>query len=31
MNSTKAIFIVIIIAIGVSALSHFTHTPILGV
>ena len=30
MNSTKAIFIVIIIAIGVSALSHFTHTPILG-
>lgn len=31
MNSTKAIFIVIIIAIGVSVLSHFTHTPILGV
>ena len=31
MNSTKAIFIVIIIAIGVSAFSHFTHTPILGV
>lgn len=31
MNSTKAIFIVIIIAIGVSALSHFTHTPILSV
>lgn len=31
MNSTKAIFIVIIIAIGVSALSHFTHTPILGI
>ena len=31
MNSTKAIFIVIIIAIGVSALSHFNHTPILGV
>ncbi|WP_247927477.1 PTS system mannose/fructose/sorbose family transporter subunit IID [Streptococcus constellatus] len=31
MNSTKAIFIIIIIAIGVSALSHFTHTPILGV
>lgn len=31
MNSTKAIFIVIIIAIGVSALSRFTHTPILGV
>ncbi|WP_270211574.1 PTS system mannose/fructose/sorbose family transporter subunit IID [Streptococcus anginosus] len=31
MNSTKAIFIVIIIAIGVSAFSHFTHIPILGV
>ena len=31
MNSTKAIFVVIAIAIIVSAISHFGNTPILGV